>query len=127
MDFEDLREYLADNIELKGTLNKKEIDAIFLLYKPQQAEADNFIVYSFYELDGGKTVRHFMLELKLCCADVPTAIALKDSIVNLLDFYNRPCEITRFKKFVFSNEGGIYFDENTGYYVDKLFFDCKLI
>lgn len=131
MDFEELRAYIANaGILPKAKLatdKRKKFDAIFLCNKPKEIEADNFIVYSFNELNGGKTIRQFLITLKVCGNDITSVINLKDSLIQLLNFYDRPCEITRYSKLVFSNEGGIFYDTNTEKYIDNLYFECKLL
>lgn len=131
MDFEELRAYIvnADIVpKAKLTADKhKKFDAIFLYNKPKEIEADNFITYSFNELNGGKTVRQFLITIKVCGNDLLSVINLKDSLIELLNFYDRPCEITRYSKLVFSNEGGIFYDTNTDKYIDNLYFECKLL
>lgn len=138
MNFNELREFIIDNIETEtglqfGATNKAgkntATKAIWLHEKPENiTPSDNrFILIKWREINGGQTVRHFAVELWIYSKELRDVITTKDALVNMLDFYNRPCEISRFKKFVLSNEGGIYFDENKSLYVDKLFFDCKLI
>jgi len=129
MDFEKVREYIAKaNIVPKAVLKtdkRKKYDAIFFVDKSDELQADDFIIYTFNELDGGKDLRHFTLTLKICCVDPLNIVSLKENLIKLLNFYDRPCDIENIAKLVFSNEGGIYFDENTKCYVNKLFFDCK--
>ena len=131
MDFEELRVFIANAKILpqaKSKTNKnKKYDAIFLVEKPAQIEADKFIVYRFNEVGGGKVVRQYAVELKVCANDILSLIEIKDNLIKLLDFHDRSCEITQYVKCVLSNEGGIYFDENNNFYVDKLFFEVKRI
>lgn len=137
MNFNELREYIINNIENDTELqfrakNKAGINtslAVWLFEKPETlTPSDNrFILIKWHEINGGQTVRHFAVEIWIHAKELRDVVITKDALVNMLDFYNRPCEINRYKKFILSNEGGIYFDENKGLYVDKLFFDCKLI
>ena len=108
-------------------LNKGGIafDAIFLFHKPDEIESDDFVVYSFNELNGNKDLKQYVLTLKIYSKDALNIVANKENLINLLNFYNRPCLIGNISKLVFSNDSGVYFDEKTKCYVNKLFFDCR--
>lgn len=136
--FGELREYIIAHLEQDTGLmfnakvenaDKSTSKAVWLVEKPSTflPADDRYVVIKFNEINGGQTIRHFALELQIHAKEIRDIVLTKDALVNMLDFYNRPCEIPRYKKLVFSNEGGIYFDENKNLYVDKLFFDCKLI
>ena len=133
--FNELRKYIIDNLDNIGAFvatdknSKTEYKAVYLIEKPEQhtLTSGNCLIIKFNEVDGGKAVRHFAVEIKIMSKDISDLIATKDALVNMLDFYNRPCAIPDYRKFRLSNEGGIYFDENNLMYVDKLLFDCKAI
>lgn len=129
MNFEELRTYIAESgILPKATLKenkRKKVDAIFLFHKPDEIESDDFVVYSFNELNGNKDLKQYVLTLKIYSKDALNIVANKENLINLLNFYNRPCLIGNISKLVFSNDSGVYFDEKTKCYVNKLFFDCR--
>ena len=137
MNFNELREFIIAHIETdtglqfraKNKAGRNSDKAVWLFEKPEALTPtdDRFILIKWHEINGGQTVRHFVIDIWIHSKELRDVIITKDALVNMLDFYNRPCEIDRFKKLVLSNEGGIYFDENKHLYVDKLFFDCKLI
>lgn len=134
--FSELREYILSHIEnmtglkfkAKEKNSKKTVPSVFLIEKPDIYELSNIgIIIKFNEISTGNDVRHYAIELKIESKEIADLLTTKEALVSLLDFYNRPCEIANYVKFVFSNEGGFYFDKNINLYVDKLFFDCKLI
>ena len=135
--FNELRNYIIDHLQdingvsfsAEDTNTKNSYTAVYLVEKPEAhaLTSGNGLIIKFNEINGGQTIRNFAVEIRILSKEIADIITIKDSLVNMLDFYNRPCLINRYKKFVFSNEGGIYFDSNNHLYVDKLFFDCKLI
>jgi len=137
MNFNELRNFIIDNIEeatnmqfcTKAKGSRKTETAVFLVEKPETYTLTNnrMIIIKWREISGGKTVRRFVVETWIYAKEIKDVITIKDALTNMLDFYNRPCEITRFKKFTLSNEGGIYYDDKKQLYVDKLFFECRLV
>lgn len=136
MNFNELRKYIMEHINELGDLdfsakdreNNRNYTAVYLVEKPETHDlASNGLIIKFNEISGGQTVRHFMVEIRILSKEIADIVTIKDGLVNMLDFYNRPCSISRYKKFVFSNEGGTLFDEKINCYSNKLFFDCKLI
>lgn len=105
------------------------MQAVFLVEKPEiyGNKTTNYIVIKWNELDGGNVVSHFNVEISIHSRDIFHCIEIKDGLVNLLDYYSRPCDLDGIKKFRFSNESGIYKDKIEDRYVDNLFFDCRLI
>lgn len=136
LSFVELKNYIESHIADFGGVtfaatdrnSKANHSAVYLVEKPETHDiTSNALIIKWNEYNGGQTIRSFAVEICILSKDIASVIQIKDALVNLLDFYNRPCEIPKYKKFVLSNEGGIYFDENNHFYVDKLFFECKLI
>lgn len=115
--------------------NSGSTTAVFCVEKPEvygnktgeDFTATNYIVIKWNEISGGNPVRHYSVEIGIHSTDTYHVLELKDGLIDLLDYYNRPCDLPGICKFRLSNEGGIYKDEIENRYVDKLFFDCKLI
>ena len=132
MDFSDLRNYIEKSKILPEaalkTDKQKKYDAIFFVDKPEELEADTFVTYHFNEISTNKNhLRTFVVELRVHAKDPLNITPLKENLISLLDFSYRPCDIPNFVKLVYSNDGGIYYDNNTGFYKDKLFFACKTL
>lgn len=131
MDFENVRAYIvASGIVPKAKLKAdttKEYDAIFLLNKPDEMDADQYFVYRFRRNGGNSIVNKYIFEIKVCAENALTAIELKDKVAALLDFYCRPVEIEGFIKFRLSDEDGVSYDADTGLYVCTLAFDCNYV
>lgn len=136
LSFVELKNYIESHIadfdgltfSARDRNSKRDYSAVYLVEKPETHDiTSNALIIKWNEYNGGQTIRSFAVEIRIMSKDIASVIKIKDALVNLLDFYNRPCEIPKYKKFVLSNEGGIYLDEISGLYVDKLFFDCKLI
>lgn len=136
MVFLDLKNYIENHIEdfdgltftAKDRNSKRDYTAIYLVEKPKTHDiTSNAVIIKWNEIDGGSPVRSFAVEIRILSKDIANVLQIKDTLVQMLDFYNRPCEITKYKKFRLSNEGGIYFDDIANLYVDKLFFECKLV
>ena len=79
MDFDVVRQYLVDSGIVPKCTNKKDhrkkYDAIFLLDKPEEIEADTFLVYR-YRLDEGGIVKKYRLEIDIFAKDILLAKAL---------------------------------------------------
>lgn len=133
--FNELRKYIIDNLNIAGVNftakddKKRTYTSVYLVEKPEThiLTSGNGLIIKWNESRGGQTVRLFTVEIRILSKEIADLIQIKDELVNMLDFYNRPCAITEYKKFVLSNESGIYFDDNNDSYIDKLFFECRLI
>lgn len=132
--FKELKDYIIAHLStafpgiIFSTNNAGGANSIYLYEKPSTQEIyGNAIIIKPNELNGGNTVRHFALELRILGVDIPTTLKIRDGLVKLLDFNSRPCDIGNYTKLTYSNESGIYFDETNDFYIDKLFFDCKLV
>lgn len=134
--FNELRRFIINNLEIDGiafrATDKTDgqiYDAVYLVEKPETHEttSGNYLLIKWNQNNGGHTVRSFTVEIWIMTKDLGDNCLIANELVNLLDFYNRPCEISKYKKFVLSNEGGTYYNDNIHLYTDKLFFECKLI
>ncbi len=128
MDFDCVREYIVDSgICPKGHYKSDvntEYDAIFLLQKPEKIEADTFMVYRFHQQSGG-IVQKYRFEIDVCAKEILTGIDLRNKLRDLFDFKFRPCPIDNFVKFEMVDEDGFSYDENTGFNITTLYFDCN--
>lgn len=132
--FKDIKDYLIANLETMTGLifsanNSNTTKAIYLIEKPESHKltSGNAVIIKFNELNGGHTVRQYSLEIKAMAQEMINVVIIKNAIVKLLDYHNRPCDIGNYVKLTFSNEGGVYYDTNNNMYVDKLFFECKTV
>lgn len=128
MDFDCVRQYLVDSgIVPKATLKtdkKKKFDAIFLLDKPEEIEADTFLCYR-WRLDEGGIVKKYRFEIDVYSKDITTGEELKNKIKDCLDFRYRPIEIDEFVKFSLSDEDGFSYMDALEVYKDTLYFKCN--
>lgn len=132
--FKDIKDYLIANLETMTGLifsanNSNTTKAIYLIEKPESHKltSGNAVIIKFNELNGGHTVRQYSLEIKAMAQEMINVVIIKNAIVKLLDYHNRPCDIGNYVKLKFNNEGGVYYDANNGMYVDTLFFECKTV
>lgn len=128
MDFDVVRQYLVDSGIVPKCTNKKDhrkkYDAIFLLDKPEEIEADTFLVYR-YRLDEGGIVKKYRFEIDVYSKDITTGEELKNKIKDCLDFRYRPIEIDEFVKFSLSDEDGFLYMDALEIYKDTLYFKCN--
>ncbi len=128
MNFDVVRQYLVDSGIVPQATNKKDnqrvYDAIFLLEKPEELEADTFLCYR-YRLDEGGIVKKYRFEIDVYAKDILAGEALKTEIKNLLDFRYRPIDMDEFIKFTLSDEDGFLYNEATEIYKDTLYFRCN--
>lgn len=128
MDFDVVRQYLVNSGIVPKCTNKKDkkkkYDAIFLIEKPEDIEADTFLVYR-YRLDEGGIVKKYRLEIDIFAKDILTGEELKNKIKDCLDFRYRPIEIDEFVKFSLSDEDGFSYMDALEVYKDTLYFKCN--
>ena len=131
MDFENVRAYIvAAGIVPKATLKTdttKAFDAILLLSKPDEMDADTYLVYRFRRTGGNSVVNKYTFEIKVCSNEALPLIELKDKVAALLDFYCRPVDIEGFTKFRLTDEDGASYDDETGLYTCTLAFECNYV
>lgn len=137
MNFNEVRQYIIANLNdfnglsftAKDRTSNTEYTSVYLVEKPETHDltSGNAIIIKFKEIGGGQVVRHFAVEIRILAKSASNAITIRESLINMLDFYRNPCLISRYKKFVLSNDGGLYFDDKANLYVNKLFFDVKLV
>ncbi|MBQ4515417.1 MAG: hypothetical protein II978_01360 [Clostridia bacterium] len=127
MNFNELRDYIVASGFLPEATDKEDstakYEAIFLNDKPEELDAEQFLVYTF-KLRGGGIVKRYEVKLLVCSASVAAGIELRNKIVEYLNFDGRPCPIAHFVKFALNDEDGFSFDQNTGYYTNALSFEC---
>lgn len=128
MNFDVVRQYIVDSGIVPKAANKKDkhkkYDAIFLLEKPEEIEADTFLCYR-YRLDEGGIVKKYRFEIDVYAKDILTGEELKTKIKNLLDFRYRPIEMDEFIKFSLSDEDGFLYMDSLETYKDTLYFKCN--
>lgn len=132
--FNELREYIISHItDITGLpfvaieeTTSTEYPAIYLVEKPEchKPKDKRYIVIRFNQINGG-VVKQYAVEVRIYDSEIYNLINIKDNLTTMIDFHDRPCEIAQYKKCVFSNEGGIYFDDVKNLYCDKLFFEVK--
>lgn len=128
MDFDVVRQYLVNSGIVPKCTNKKDkkkkYDAIFLIEKPEDIEADTFLVYR-YRLDEGGIVKKYRLEIDIFAKDILTGEELKNKIKDCLDFRYRPIDMDEFVKFALSDEDGFLYTDSLDAYRDTLYFKCN--
>ena len=132
IDFYEVAEYIQNNVfDETYELNGVSIPLVFLQEKPVEIhDVDSYIVYSFHEVDGGRVLRHFAVSVIINSNTVDGVYSIRQNMIEKLDFTTNKnkCPFGNgYKKFVLSNEGGVYKDDISGYFVDKLFFDVTRI
>lgn len=136
MNMAELRNYIISHLSdfdvtftAKDTTTNNTYTAVYLIEKPEchKLTSGNALIIKWNELDGGNYVRHFKVEITILADKLKNAISIKDTLIDMLDFYKEPCKIPEYTKFRFSNEGGIWLNKDTLLYNDKLFFECKII
>lgn len=122
MDFNCIREFLAADRELNALVGSN----IFLFERPEEVKCDNYITYSFHELNGASTVRQCQLDIRAISKDIRKVLLIKDKVIKLLDCYNRPCNLSTTDERVFScslvNGGGLAHNDETNEYYAFVYF-----
>lgn len=134
--FNELREYIISHISDNAGLSFVAIDettsteypAIYLIEKPEchKPKDKRYIVIRWNQIGGG-TVKQYAVTVYVYDSEIYNVVNTKENLVNLLDFHNRPCEITQYVKCWFSGESGIYYDDEKKVYSDRLYFEIKKI
>jgi len=127
--FDVVRQYLVDSGIVPKCTNKKDkkkkYDAIFLIEKPEDIEADTFLIYR-WRLDEGGIVKKYRFEIDVFAKDILSGKELKKQIKNTLDFLTRPDDmLDEFIKFALTDEDGFLYNESAGIYKDTLYFRCN--
>lgn len=127
--FDAVRQYLVDSgIVPKATLKtdkRKKFDAIFLLEKPEEMQADTFLIYR-WRLEEGGILNKYRFEIDVYSKDILTGEELKKQIKNKLDFFTRPDEmLDDFVKFALTDEDGFSYLDSEEIYKDTLYFRCN--
>lgn len=124
MIFKTLQDYInaAAIIPEARANNNTNCPAVFMQRKPPEIEADTFICIRFRQLQS--VIQHYSVDLRIYAKDLATLYDKRKALIDLLDFKNSRCLIPKIQKFVFANEGGVYYDDNNFYFADSLTFDC---
>ena len=103
---------------------------VFLYEKPEKVSCQNYIIYNFKEIDGGSSIRTYQIDFRIVSKDMLKAIEIKDGLIEELDCFNRPCNITNEETVIRSikllNGGGIIKNEEKGEYNILVFFYVKI-
>ena len=135
VNFNNVRSYIIDNLAAFGDISfvatdkttNRQYQSIYLIEKPQNHEitSGNAIIIKFHEMGGGNYVRDYYVEIWIMSKDLSDIITIKDTLVDMLDFYKTPCQIEHINKFTMDSESGVSFDEHTGMYVNRVYFNAK--
>ena len=128
IDFNEVGDYIRSNVFTESTsLNGVDIPLVFLVEKPKSIkDVDSYIVYRFSEIEGSKTLRHFVVEIVCKAKNIRDVLEMRSKVIEKMDFYYKPVPFGNgYVKFCMSNEGGIYHDDIADYYTDIIYFDCK--
>lgn len=99
---------------------------IFLLEKPKEINAIDYICFNFRELDGAKSVRDYQLDLLLVSSDALRILEMKEKLIKLLDIYYMSCPIPKVRSCRMLNGGGLARNEETDEYNCYIYFNFKL-
>ena len=76
-----IRKYLVENTELINLLGGQYI---WLVEKPKEKNADNYIIYKYKELSGGY-IKDYQLEFNIIGKDLNKLLAIRQKLIELLD------------------------------------------
>ena len=137
VNFNNVRSYIIDNLAAFDGISftatdkttNRNYQSIYLVEKPQSHEitSGNALIIKFHELGGGNHVRNYYVEIWIMSKDLSDIVNIKDTLVDILDFYKTPCLIDNINKFRMDSESGITFDDNTQMYVNRIYFDCNFL
>lgn len=137
VNFNNVRNYIIENIAAFGDISFTAMDktsnrtysSIYLIEKPQNHEitSGNALIIKFHELGGGNYVRDYYVEIWILSKDLSDIVNIKDTLVDILDFYKTPCLIDNINKFRMDSESGIAFDDNTQMYVNRVYFNANFL
>ncbi len=124
MDKNVIREHIVANPALHALVG----DNVFLFERPAQIACDDYIIYTFKELDGGGVIRTYQLDIRCISKNILTVLDMKDKVIALLDVFNRPTNIKNAEEAIRScllaNGGGLAKNDE-GEYNAFLFFVIK--
>ena len=125
MDMNVIREYIVAN----GIVGEN----VFLVEKPNAKELNNvtdYIIYNFKEIDGGSTIRRYLLDIRSVSNSPLKAIEIKDNVIQLLDIYYKSCTIknedTTIRSIKLVNGGGLIKDSDKNNYNSIIYFEVKI-
>jgi hypothetical protein len=125
MDMNVIREYIIAN-DIVG-------ENVFLVEKPNVKEFNNvtdYIIYNFKEIDGGSTIRRYLLDIRAVSNNSLKAIEIKDNVIQLLDVYYKSCTIKNeditIRSIKLVNGGGLIKDNEKNNYNSIIYFEVKI-
>ena len=137
VNFNNVRSYIIDNLAAFGDISfvatdkttNRQYQSIYLIEKPQNHEitSGNAIIIKFHEMGGGNYVRNYYVEIWISSKNLPDIIQIKDTLVEMLDFFKTPCLISNINKFRMDSESGISYDEHTQMYVNRVYFNANFL
>ena len=137
VNFNNVREYIIDNLAAFGDIQftatdkttNRQYQSIYLVEKPQNHEitSGNALIIKFHEMGGGNYVRNYYVEIWISSKNLPDIIQIKDTLVEMLDFYKTPCQIEHINKCRMDSEAGISYDEHTQMYVNRVYFNANFL
>lgn len=137
VNFNNVRSYIIDNLAAFGDISftatdkttNRQYSSIYLIEKPQNHEitSGNALILKFHELGGGNHVRNYYVEIWIMSKDLSDIVNIKDTLVDILDFYKTPCLIDNINKFRMDSESGITFDESINMYCNRIYFNCNFL
>lgn len=121
-----LRNYLVNDTQIKSLLSNKQ--AVYLVDKPIEEEASEYIVYLYKQLEG-RYLQQAQIEFRLIGKDLSKLVGLQSRLTKLLN-YNRDTQIIRNEDTVIKdskllNGGGMLVNPNTGNYELIVFYLIK--
>lgn len=124
MDMNVIREFIIADPALQALVGNN----VFLFERPAQIKCDDYIIYTFKELDGGSFIRTYQLDIRVISKNILTVLDIKDKLIKRLDVFNRPTAIYNAEEAIRScllaNGGGIAKNDE-GEYNAFLFFVIK--
>ncbi|WP_346874232.1 hypothetical protein [Clostridium sp. UBA5988] len=123
MDISLIRKYLIEDTEINSLVGSN----IFLLEKPNEINADDFICLLYKPLNGG-VVKSYQIEVRLFSKDIMKLMKLEKSVIDRLD-WTRQQNISNSNSIIYDcellNGGGTIKDSETGVIETLLFFMLK--
>ena len=121
-----IRKYLVENTELINLLGGQYI---WLVEKPKEKNADNYIIYKYKELSGGY-IKDYQLEFNIIGKDLNKLLAIRQKLIELLDDTRNEKIIkdtdTTIRSTKLLNGGGMAKNPETGNYEIILYFLIKI-
>ncbi|MBZ4664466.1 MAG: hypothetical protein JG776_2184 [Caloramator sp.] len=121
-----IRKYLIENTELINLLGGQ---FIWLIEKPKEINADNYIIYKYKELNGGY-IKDYQIEFNIIGKDLNKLLTIRQKLIELLDDTRNEIIIkdndTTIRNTKLLNGGGMAKNPETGNYEIILYFLIKI-